>query len=448
MTATEAKVPAPASPVGNSGRAMFVFGTGLGVAAGDKNLEVVVARSRPSGSKLVAKTTIRDFRTRPAAEWGAELKGFLAAAGERDLMATLILPRNEVIVRTVALPGVAAQDMAGAIELQVETLHPFGDEDVVFGWMVAGVGQVLVGVVRKTLMDHYETLFSEAGVGLAGVSFSAAAMYAALRLRSAGQGMLLAYDVTTGDGGIEVYGESTAKAAYSAGFRLPPERALAIARSELRLESNHPAVTWAETLGLPETDSDSSVAWAAALAASAPFAAKYANLLPKERRASSARRQYLVPAILAVLLGIAAVVVFLVMPALDRRDYLAALTAETKRLEPRATRAQALEKNAATAKVRIAALDDFRRRPQADLDVLAELTKLLAPPVWTNTIEIYPDSVVVAGEAEQAAPLLKILDSSPLFQNSEFSLSVTRNGAVEQFRIKTMRRGRAGRTTP
>ena len=95
-------------------------------------------------------------------------------------------------------------------------------------------------------------------------------------------------------------------------------------------------------------------------------------------------------------------------------------------------------------------LMSFRRRTQADLDVLNELTRILPPKTWTNSIEIYPDNVVIAGETEQAGPLLKLLDSSPLFQNSEFALSVTRNanGQMEQFRIKTIRRNRAGRTTP
>ena len=111
-------------------------------------------------------------------------------------------------------------------------------------------------------------------------------------------------------------------------------------------------------------------------------------------------------------------------------------------------RVQSLEKSINANRSKIAALDDFRGRPQADLDVLNELTRLLPPPIWTNSVEIYPDSVMISGEADQAAPLLKLLDSSPLFQNSEFALSVTRSGQSETFRIKTMRRGRAGRTTP
>ena len=55
---------------------------------------------------------------------------------------------------------------------------------------------------------------------------------------------------------------------------------------------------------------------------------------------------------------------------------------------------------------------------------------------------------MISGEADQAAPLLKLLDSSPLFQNSEFALSVSRNAQTEQFRIRTLRRNRVGRTTP
>src|SRR4051812_50068543 len=46
----------------------------------------------------------------------------------------------------------------------------------------------------------------------------------------------------------EVYGESRARGVYSAEFALPPERALAVSRSELRLEADHPAYTLATAL--------------------------------------------------------------------------------------------------------------------------------------------------------------------------------------------------------
>jgi len=431
----------------------LAFGAGLGIAIGERHLDVAIVRARPAGATLLATATIEDFRTRPAAEWGAEIQKLVTAAGESRLAATVLLPRSEVIVRTVNLPGVPAKDIANAIELQIDTLHPWGDTDIVWGWSLAGSkGDVMVGLARKELLDSFETLFGEAGIPIAAATFSAAVIHAALRIWSTPPASLLLF-ARDENGRTEVYGESEARAAFSAGFPMPSERAIALARAELRVGPDTPArpLNGALPVGLlheNEGSSDHALACAAAIAGSAPRAAAFANLLPLERRASHDRMQYLLPAVLAALVVIAIVMVFVVFPAIEQRRYRDDLDRAARQVEPAALRAQAAEKKIADARIKIAALDDIRRRPQADLDILNELTRLLQPPVWTSSIEIYTDSVVVSGEADQAAPLLKVLDSSPLFQNSEFALSVTRNGQTEVFRIKTMRRGRAGRTTP
>ena len=57
----------------------------------------------------------------------------------------MLLPRREVIVRQIALPGVAAKDLEGAIRFQLDTLHPYGDDEVVWGWSPLAYGGVLVG---------------------------------------------------------------------------------------------------------------------------------------------------------------------------------------------------------------------------------------------------------------------------------------------------------------
>jgi len=449
MTAPEADIavsPATApSPMADSSlRRMLVFGTGFGIAIGAENLDLAIIRSRPSGTVLVAAKTIEDFRTRPASEWGAEVSQFLAASKEIHLAATVLLPREEVIVRIVRLPGVADKDVASAIELQADTLHPWGDEEIAWAWSRAGRDAVLVGLVRKALLGTYETLFMEAGIRVAAVTFSSAVVHAALRVRSAAPASLLYFTETPGR--VEIYGESQARPVYSAEFSFAPERALALSRSELRLNPDYPALTLAE--GLNVAPDCSPVAYAAALAASAPMVSRFANLLPPERRASNVRKQFFIPAALGILLVIGTIAGFIVLPAIEQRKYLDGLNAEIHGLEPAALQAQNLEKQINANRAKISALDDFRRRPQADLDVLNELTRIFPAQVWTNSIEIYPDSVVIAGEADQAAPLLKLLDSSPLFQNSEFALSVSHNAQAEQFRIKTLRRNRVGRTTP
>ena len=404
-----------------------------------------IVRSRPSGSSVVASAIIRNFASRPAAEWGSELLRFLATAGEPHLAATIVLPREEVIVRTVRLAGVAEKDTASAIELQLDTLHPWDDEPIEWSWWRVTPSDVVVGVVRQSTLSYYETLFSEAGIPMAAATFSSAVIHAALRLQQAVPASIFCY-MTPGPGRVEIYGESEAKPCYSAGFSLPVERALAVARAELRLPQEHAALNLSDALS--SASAISPIAYAAALAASAPLAARFANLLPAPRRASHSRTRYLIPGTLGALLVIGLFVVFVLFPFLNERRYVSDLLAEQGRLERPALRVQSIDKTLATDRARIASLDEFRGHPQADLDVLNELVRLLPEQVWTNSIEILPDSVVIAGEADQAAPLLKLLDSSPLFEKSEPVMSYTRNGQTEQFRIKTMRRGRTGRSTP
>ena len=431
-------------------RRALAFGTGFGIAIGERHLEAAIVRARPAGPALIATTAIHDFRDRPAAEWGAELLKFVDAAGGKGLAATVLLPRGEVIVRTLNLPGVADKDAANAIELQADTLHPWGDVEIAWGWSRAGHGAlkdtVIVGVTRMELLSSYETLLQEAGIPLAAVTFSPAVIHAALRIWSEAPVSLLCFH-TDENQRTEIYGESEARAVFSAEFSAPRERALALARAELRMAPDHPARPLSEVLsGSPQSEVD--LAYAAAMAGSAPRAARFANLLPPARRASHARVQYLVPAILGTLLALALLTVFVFFPAVEQRRYRADLEQAARRLEPAALRAQTIERKIGENRSRTQMLDEIRRRSQADLDVLNELTRLLQPPVWTTSIEIFPDSVAISGEADQAAPLLKLLDSSPLFQNSEFALALTRTNQAEQFRIKTTRRGRAGRTTP
>jgi Tfp pilus assembly protein PilN len=431
-------------------RRALAFGTGFGIAIGERHLDAVIVRARPAGPTPVATTAIHDFRNRPAAEWGAELSKFVEAAGGKGLAATVLLPRAEVIVRTLHLPGVTDKDAANAIELQADTLHPWGDVEIAWGWSRAGHGAlkdtVVVGLTRMELLAAYETLFEEAGIPLAAVTFAPAVIHAALRIWNEAPASLLCFHADENQR-TEIYGESEARAVFSAEFSLPLERALALARAELRMAPDHAARVLSEVLpGASSSSGD--MAYAAAVAGSAPRAARFANLLPPARRASHARVQYLVPAILGTLVALALLTVFVILPAVEQKRYRADLEQAARGLEPAVLRAQTLERRINENRGRTQLLDEIRRRPQADLEVLNELTRLLPPPVWTTSVDIFPDSVVISGEADQAAPLLKVLDSSPLFQNSEFSLALTRTKQTEQFRIKTTRRGRAGRTAP
>ncbi len=128
--------------------------------------------------------------------------------------------------------------------------------------------------------------------------------------------------------------------------------------------------------------------------------------------------------------------------AIEDHRYLAALETEIAKLEPLAKQAATLDTQTLRAQNRARLLDEFRGRTKADLDSLDELTTLLEPPTWTNMIDLTPGAATISGEAEQAAPLLKVLDASPYFQNSTFVGSIAKSGGSEQFQIRTAREAR------
>ncbi len=424
-------------------RKLLAFGTGVGIEIGEKDLEVVVARVRPSGIRVLGRTVIADFRTRPAAEWGAECSAFAKRLGAGHLSATVLLPRAEIIVRQLALPGVAAKDLGSAISFQMDSLHPYGEDEVMSGWRPLGKGQVLIGIIRRDAFERYTGMFAEAGIPVATLTFSASVLHGALRLTDEPPAEGFAAVCRSASGGVEIYGESPNRPLFSAEFELPAARALGLAAAELRLPPEEPAARLENLLPAPAVNpidndlSRNALPYATALAGACPWLAPAANLLPPEQRVSASRAVFVPTAALA---GLVLVVAFasLAFSAFEDRRYLAKLEAEIRTLEPKAQRAAALDRQIDRTRNRARMLDEFRGHTRADLEAMNELTHLLPPPIWTTGLDLTRDSATLQGEAEQAASLIKTIDASPFFQNSEFTV-ISKVGNAEMFRIRTQR---------
>jgi len=443
----------PGSPSPANWKKFIAVGSGIGIEIGPRDLEVTAVRVRPNGASVLGTTTIRDFGQRPAAEWGKEYARFLQDTHAAHLAATVLLPRREIIVRQIALPGVEARDLESAIALQIDTLHPYGDEPVVYGWSRAGAGGALIGILRQSALDHYGSLFAEAGIAVASFTFSASAIYAAHRVPvgsspSTDAGFVALHTGTNGV--LEVYGESPAKPVFSAEFDPPADRAVPLAISELRLEPGLEPVPLDRALPAPRVNpisnnlADRALPYAAALAGACPWLVGSANLLPVGQRRSNSVVMYIptivLGALLLLMLGALAV-----HSSWEDHRYLADLETQIHNVEPRAKRAVALDRELIHAQNRARLLDEFRGRTKQDLEALNALTTLLAPPIWTSAVDLAPDAASIAGEAEQAAPLLKLLDASPYFQASAFQGPIAKapgTTGIEQFQIRASRRSR------
>jgi Tfp pilus assembly protein PilN len=418
----------------------LAFGNGIGIEiAGPHGSESILAtavRVRPNGARVLAQFEVEDVPHQPAGVWGTDYAAFVRKTGLRHVAATVLLPRQDLIVRQLNLPGVSDSDLPSAVQFQMDGLHPYPEDDVLTSWArLAGTSTVLVAIARRASIERYVSWFDEAGIKIASFTTSTAAIYSALRLLAAAPPAEFLADQRV-DGHIEFYGESPAHAVFSASFpagsEAEEERAAALARAELRLDPNI-ALRPLEELLAPSPGP-----YAAALASACPRLSLILNLLPRDQRQTSSRMQWIPSAVLG------AIVLFLAgalaaFPGFEDRRYLNSLQSEIAKIEPRAARSSALDRETETARERTVLLDDFRRRTKSNLDVLEEMTRILPPPTWLTQLEITPTLVVVAGETDQAAPLLRVIDASPLFQASEFAMPPVRSPAGEMFRIRTTR---------
>ncbi len=421
----------------------MAFGTGAGIQIAGPDLEIAVARVRPTGVEVLARTSIPRFRERPAAQWGAEYGALLGKLGTPHLSATVVLPRPEVVVRQIAMRGVENKDLEAAIAFQLDGINPYGDQEVLFGWTPLGEGSVLVGIVRREIVDRYLELFTEAGIATGCFTFVAAAIHGAIRLSAGPPRDFVALGQGAGPG-VEVYGESQARPVFSAEFDLPFEKAAAVAAAELRLAPETEPLAIESLLPAPRVNpvendlARNPLPYAAALASACPRLAPTANLLPPERRESASRGIFIPTAAAAAALLIVAGAT-LAWPGYDQRQYLKELNAEIAQLRPQAARAAALGRQIDHTRARMRLMDEFRSRTRLDLDAITELSRLFPMPAWASSLELSRDGALIIGEADQAAPLVKMLDASPWFRNSEFN-GISKAQGAEIFRLRTQRR--------
>ena len=432
-------------PIFKDLRKLLQFGSGVGIEIGSNDLEVVAARVRPTGVKVLGRLVIADFASRPAAEWGAEYARFLSPLGLSHVSATVLLPRREVIVRHLSLPGVKGKDVDGAVRFQLDSMHPYGDDEVSWGWSPLAYGAVLVGVTRQSAVQRYLDLFLAAGIKAVCFTFSAAAVHSAVRLNGANRGEGFLALGPAANGGVEVYGESQSRPVFTAEFQLPPERAALLGLAELRLAPETAPLKLEDVLPKPavnpvENDlARNARPYATALAGACPWLAPSANLLAPGQRQASSRTVFIPTVALAAFLLLVAGAVVAYNSYADRK-YLASIEAEIAKVAPMAKHADDLDHQIQQARQRAQLLDQFRNLTRQDLDALNELTRLIEPPAWVNSTTLTRDSVLISGEAPQAGPLIKILDSSPLFQDSAMQQTGKTQSGAESFQIHATRK--------
>lgn len=424
------------------------IGSGVGIEFDGADLLVTAVRVRFERVSVRGELRIANYSARPAAEWGAEYAAFLKKLDLNHLAAYVLLPREAATVRLLSLPPIKSSEMDAAVRYQTESLHPYAEDEAVFSWTkLEKPGDILVAITRKETIDHLAALLAEAGISVACFTVNAAVLYSAVRFLKAPADSEFAA-IESVDNGMEIYGESHARAVFSAFVSGSVARMESFTRAELRLNPDHvfaplrsllPSVAGTSD-ELSGSEYQSSRCYAAALCAAAPRLALRLNLLPKELRQNSSRLLFVPTAVLVALLGVC-VVAMAAESRWEQRQYSRKLETQIRQLQPAAQQARLLEQRTRKAQAATQQIDSFRMRSKADLDAVDQLSRIVTPPGYLSSLDLSRANAMLAGEAPSAVGLLKALDASPLFRNSSFMQTIGRTKDGEAFRVKAERQG-------
>ncbi|MGC2657291.1 MAG: PilN domain-containing protein [Bryobacteraceae bacterium] len=424
------------------------IGSGVGIEFDGADVLVTAVRIRFERVIIRGELRIANYATRPAAEWGYEYTAFLKRLELHHLAAYVLLPRESATVRVLSLPPIKSSEMDSAVRYQTESLHPYAEDEAAYSWTrLAKPTDVLVAITRRETVDHLSALFAEAGISVACFTVTAAALYSAVRFIKAPAEPEFAA-IESAAGGMEVYGESRSRAVFSAFENGPVSRMEILTRAELRLDPSL-AFTPLRAL-LPTVDGStgeldgseyqSSRCYAAALCAAVPMLALRVNLLPKELRDTSSRLLFVPTVVLAAVL-VGCLVALALEGRWEQMNYSEKLQAQIKQLEPAAQQARLLEGRTRKAAAETQEIDSFRLRSKADLDVLDQVSRILAPPGFLSSLDLTRSNAQLAGEAPSAVGLLRALDASPYFHNSSFMQTIGRTKDGEAFHVRADRQG-------
>lgn len=418
------------------------FGTGLGIEIGLSSLFVTLTKVRPNAIHVLDAMEILRYRERPAAEWGADFQSFLSKHKIRHLSATVVLPSADAVSRSLALPGVPDKELAAAVNYQLDGLHPFAEEEAAHSYSrlaAPHISTLAVAISRHAVIEDYATLFDEAGVAVAAFITPAAAIYSALRLMQLppADAFLAVHE---DDRGLLIYGETPTSPVYCVPFGQDLARALGASSSQIRLPAAAPAARLAALLPHALTHTlTPPLSYAASLVGALPRQSLKINLLPEARRKTISPWRWVPTFILLVgLMGLGLSLAYL--QDYENRQLLTKLDAEIAKFKAPLAAAKTLEAQLADARKKIDFLRTIAAYPRQDLDSLRELTRLLPANSFVTRMDLTRTNVTLVGEIDQSAELLKLLDSSPLFKDSEFTSSPGRTPqGKEQFNIRSNR---------
>ena len=462
--------------------------TGVGIELSNGNLYACCVRRVWGRTRVLDTLELPAYCDVGAAECGRRYREFLQRNGLQAPWTVVALPRSQVLVRPLRFPSAMEKELARAVELQLDALHPFEPDAVVWDFAPAiqpdrrllsflqkpasqsSSLDVIVGIAEKRVVDELTEWFQEAGIPVSQFTLSTSLLLTAFRAGGPSErtGTPL-FVLHMREDGCELVAhaagrpvmsrEITDGVASDENAEATVIRELSLARSELRLQPDEAATLvlrgvdrnlesalrdaglafhiMPASSALPTTGSEEEhcVALAAATAAAERGPSLPLNLLTVEKRS------YQSPLAHAPTYALGCIVVLLAV-ALGLRSsvqdfmYSRHLAREQAALRPQIEELEKLQGTSRASYERLATLAGFRQSAGLPLELLDELTRALPPDAWLQHLQYDGATVTLSGTAQSASAVLQALSASSHLEAPQFSASLTRTPeGKEVFRI-------------
>ena len=455
----------------------------------------VYVKQHRNRARVADTLEIPEYRALGPAECGRRYREFLRKHGLKAPQTVVALPRRAVLLRSLGFPRTVENELASAIEYQLDNLHPFEQGGVYWDYAVwkqpqasawrklaakaeepdEGRLHVLVGIAARSEVEETAAWFEEAGIPVSQFGVKAALWIAMFweRLQEAFPGVPALFLLQAGAGPMELIGyvpgrepvwqefatieDAETQAAVAeevtreleqarAALRVGPGDRLPLvvcgsgeASASLTGSSELPfqVVPGEQLLGSIWEGAKAmggGTIWpglAAGLAAAGSGGPLRLNLLPMERRTYESARTHVPTYALA---GLVAALALALGARGTFQDWLYAqhLERELQALRPQLQALEITQTGAEAAQERLQLLNGVRQSARAPLEVLDELTRILPAEAWLQQFSYDGQTVNITGIAPEASGLLQMLAASPYFENPQFESSLSQTDAGEE----------------
>jgi Tfp pilus assembly protein PilN len=460
---------------------------GIGIDCEGATLRAVYVRGRGNRARVVDRLEIPEYREVGPAECGRRYAAFLRKHGLAAPQTVVALPREATLFRMLEFPKTVENELAKAVEYQVDAYQPWEEGSVYWDYTVwkwpedsawqkltgsheeGGDGklEVLLGISLRKKVDEVAAWFEEAGIPVSQFNVKAALwismFWPRLQEQEPKGRTLFVLHATKGrvelvgytPGKEPVWQERVAEEAESPeAFDKNVKFSLEFSRSLLRVEPEErppllvcgepesaaawlgdgttlfravPAEQFTGSLG-EGTGFDRENGWsalAAGLEAAAGGGLLSINLLPAAKRTYDPGGTHLATYLLAGLVGLLTLALGMQGPVQDWL-YAQHLQQQIEALQPELRQLELTRTSAEEAQQRLQVLDGARQSARVPLEVLNELTRILPPDVWLQQFTYDGTNVSLTGNAAAASGLLQMLAGSSLFENPQFRTSISR----------------------